>query len=153
MTGRGRRGWTLIELLIVLVVLGLLAGIMVRKYIDLSRTAFAAKIAGEFVAVRLAAYNYEADHRNQWPSDQGPGVVPPELVSYLPTGFSFVRPTYLLDWDNRLPSTDPYGLAISITTTDSRLMNALVQNLGRKAPYFVNGSRLTYILIDRDGNY
>jgi prepilin-type N-terminal cleavage/methylation domain-containing protein len=150
---KGRRGWTMIELLTVLVILGILAGIMVRKYIDLRRTAFAAKIASEFVTIRLAAYNYEADHQNSWPSEAGPGIIPPEMVSYLPTGFTFNNGLYLLDWDNRMPSTDPYGLAISMTTTDDVLMNAVVQNLGNKAPYIVSGNKLTFVLIDKDGNY
>ncbi|MEO8634990.1 MAG: type II secretion system protein [Gemmatimonadales bacterium] len=148
-----RRGWTMIELLISMVVLGLLASIAVLKYIDLSRTAYSAKIVGEFITVRLAAYNYEADHNNSWPSDQGPGVIPPEMVPYLPNAFSFVTPTYSLDWDNRTPSRDPYQLAISVTSTDARLMNSLRQTLGNRAPYFFAANRLTYILIDRHGNY
>jgi prepilin-type N-terminal cleavage/methylation domain-containing protein len=150
---RRRGGWTMIELLTVMVVLGLLASIAVLKYIDLSRTAFAAKIVGEFVTVRLAAYNYEADNNNQWPADQGPGVVPPELIPYLPNGFQFVYPTYQLDWDNRSPSLDPYELAISMTSTDPALMNALLVTLGNNAPYFFAGNKLTYILIDQSGNY
>jgi prepilin-type N-terminal cleavage/methylation domain-containing protein len=148
-----RRGFTLIELMITIVVIGLLAGIAVLKYIDLTRTAYAAKIAGEFVTVRLAAYNYEADHPNTWPADQGPGIVPPEMIPYLPGGFSFVTPSYVLDWDNRSPSTTPYQLAIAVTSSDSRLMNALIQSLGNKAPYFFTPNRLTFILIDQDGNY
>ena len=148
-----RRGWTMIELLIAMVVLGLLAAISVLKYIDLSRTAYAAKIAGEFVTVRLAAYNYEADHNNFWPSDQEAGIVPPEMIPYLPNQFSFVTPTYELDWDNRSPSRDPYQLAISVRSTDARLMNSLRQTLGNRAPYFFSGNRLTYILVDRYGNY
>ena len=143
----------MIELLIAMVVIGLLASIAVLKYIDLSRTAYAAKIAGEFVTIRLAAYNYEADHNNSWPSDQGPGVVPPEMVPYLPEQFSFDQPTYELDWDNRSPSSDPYLLAISITTTDTRLMNALVQTLSGHSPYVFTGNSLTYILVDINGNY
>ena len=148
-----RRGWTMIELLIAMVVLGLLAAISVLKYIELSRTAYAAKITGEFVTVRLAAYNYEADHNNSWPSDQESGVVPPEMIPYLPNRFSFVTPTYELDWDNRSPSRNPYQLAISVRTTDARLMNSLRQTLGNRAPYFFSGRRLTYILVDSYGNY
>lgn len=148
-----RRGFTMIEIIVALIVIGLLAGISVLKYIDLTRTAFAAKIAGEFVTVRLAAYNYEADHNNQWPPETGPGVIPPEFDGYLPTGFSFTYPTYQLDWDNRSPSLIPYQLAISMTTSDARLIHALQQNLGTKAPYFFVGNRLTFILIDQDGNY
>jgi prepilin-type N-terminal cleavage/methylation domain-containing protein len=150
---RNRRGWTLIELLTVMVILGLLASIAALKYIDLTRTAYAAKLAGEFGTVRLAAYNYEADHNNQWPAEVGPGTVPPELVDYLPNGFTFIKTSYQLDWENRGNSTDPYQLAIAMTTPDTRLLNALVQNLGTKAPYFFAGSRLTYILIDESGNY
>ena len=150
---RPRRGWTLIEILTVLAVLGVLSSLAILKYIDLSRTAFAAKITGEFVTVRLAAYNYEADHREQWPSETGPGVVPPEMAPYLPSGFTFVRGTYDLDWDNRSPSLVPYQLAISITTTDPALLHALIQSLGTRAPYYFNGNKLTYVLIDESGNY
>lgn len=148
-----RAGFTLIEIMIVMVILGLLSGLAVLKYIDLSRTAFAAKIAGEFTVVRLAAYNYEADHNDQWPGEQGPGMVPPEMLPYLPAGFSFTTPTYELDWDNRSPSRDPYQIAISMTSTDARLMNALRNNLGNRAPYMIVGNRLIFVLIDRSGNY
>jgi len=150
---RNRRGWTLIEIMIVMVILGLLSGLAVLKWIDLSRTAYAAKIAGEFTVVRLAAYNYEADHNDLWPSEQGPGIIPPEMFPYLPAGFSFTTPTYQLDWDNRTPRREPYQVAISMTTTDPRLMNALSNNLGGRAPYLIVGNRLTFVLIDRSGNY
>lgn len=148
-----RRGFTLIEIMIVIVIMGLLAVIAVFKYIDLTKTAMAAKIAGEFTAVRLAAYNYEADHNNQWPSEQGPGVIPPEFSGYLPGGFTFTYPDYQLDWDNRSPSLVPFQLAISLTTTDAALINSLRQQLGTRLPYFFAGNRLTFILIDQDGNY
>lgn len=148
-----RNGWTMIELLIVMVILGLLASIAVLKYIDLSRTAYAAKIVGEFTTVRLAAYNYEADHNNSWPIDQGPGIVPPELIPYLPASFDFVYPSYQLDWDNRSPNIDPYQIAIGMSSTDPALMNALRQTLGTSAPYFFAGNRLIFILVDWSGNY
>ena len=147
-----RRGWTMIELLVVIVVLGVLSSLAVLKYIDLTRTAMTSRIVGEFVAVRLAAYNYEADNNNMWPAEVGPGVEPPELTPYLPAGFQFTNPNYMLDWDN-LGSGGPYMIGISMTTTDARLMNAIVQTLGSKAPYFVAGNTLTYVLIDPNGNY
>ena len=148
-----RGGFTLVEIVVVVVILGLLAAIAGFKYIDLTRTATAAKIAGEFTTVRLAAYNYEADHNNQWPSEQGPGVIPPELTGYLPTGFTFTYPNYQLDWDNRSPSRVPFQVAMSMTTPDAALINALRQQLGTRLPYFFAGNRLTFILIDQDGNY
>jgi prepilin-type N-terminal cleavage/methylation domain-containing protein len=148
-----RKGFTLVELIVTIIVIGLLASIAVMKYFDVTRTATAAKIASEFGTVRLAAYNYEADHNNQWPSDQGPGVIPPEMAPYLPAGFTFSQSTYELDWDNQTPSLNPFQLAISMTTADPRLINALRQSLGTRAPYFFVGNRLTFILIDADGNY
>lgn len=148
-----RKGFTLVEMMVVMVVIGLLASIVTLKYIDLSRTAYAAKVVGEFTTIRLAAYNYEADHNNQWPSEVGAGITPPEMIPYLPQGFSFVAPTYTLDWDNRSPSLTPYQLAITLTSGDAKLMNALQQALGNNAPYFFSGDQLTYILIDESGNY
>jgi len=79
-------------------------------------------------------------------------VEPPELNPYLPAGFQFINPSYTLDWDN-LGTGGPYQIGISMTTTDARLMNAIVQTLGSKAPYFVVGNTLTYVLIDPNGNY
>ena len=147
-----RRGWTMIELLVVIVVMGVLSSLAVLKYIDLTRTAMTSRIVGEFVAVRLAAYNFEADNNNMWPAEVGPGVEPPELNPYLPAGFQFINPSYTLDWDN-LGTGGPYQIGISMRTTDARLMNAMVQTLGSGAPYFVVGNTLTYVLIDPSGNY
>lgn len=143
----------MIELITVLMVLGLLANLAVLKYLDLTRSGYTAKIASEFTVVRLAAYNYEADHNNSWPSDAGPGVVPPDMVPYLPRNFSFIHPLYTLDWDNNSPSTTPYQTAISMTTTDERLLRVLQNSLGTNAPYYFAGNKLTFILIDEFGNY
>ena len=151
---KDQRGWTLIELFIVIVILGLLSLIGALKVIDLRRNAFAARVASEFVTIRLAAYTYETDHNNQWPADQGPGVVPPELQPYLPSGMSFVHIQYTLDWDNYIGGGGGgYLLGITCTSPDPRFVNALIQNLGTRAPYFVSGGNLTFVLIDASGNY
>lgn len=148
-----RRGFTMIELIVVILVLGLLVNLAVLKYIDLTRSAYSAKIAGDFTAVRLAAYNYEADHNNQWPADVGPGTIPPEMIPYLPPNFQWVTPNYTLDWDNNTPATSPYALAISMVSDDDRLMQVLRNALGTRAPYFFAGNRLTFVLVDESGNY
>jgi hypothetical protein len=51
------------------------------------------------------------------------------------------------------PSLTPYELAISITTTDPRLLQALAMTLGTRAPYYFTPNKLTYVLIDESGNY
>ena len=54
MSGR-RRGFTIIELLAVMIVIGLLAGIALLKYIDLRHRARAVQVASDLETVRLAA--------------------------------------------------------------------------------------------------
>ena len=53
---RRRAGFTFVELMTVIIVLGLLAGIAILKYIDLTHRARAAQAAGDLEAVRIAAY-------------------------------------------------------------------------------------------------
>ena len=65
------------------IIFGLLSMIGLPKCIDMRRTACAARVASEFVAIRLATYTCESDHHNQWPADQGPGMVLPELLPCL----------------------------------------------------------------------
>ena len=65
-----RRGFTIVELLVVFVVLAILASIAVLKYIDLRNHAIVADVQSELNAVRLAAYNYWAD-KNAFPPDAG----------------------------------------------------------------------------------
>lgn len=150
-----RAGFTLIELIIVMIIIGLLASISILKYIDLTRTARSAEVAGAFAVIRLAAYNYEADNNNQWPADVGPGVIPPELVPYLPGGFVFGGRDYTLDWENFTSGGGGAGflLGITCTSTDAALAAKLVQVLGNQAPYYVVGNSLTYMIIDPSGNY
>ena len=72
---RGRRGFTFIELLIVVLVLSILAGIGILKYIDLRHRALSAQVVGDVEAIRLAAYTryYET---GAWAPDAGAGVKP-----------------------------------------------------------------------------
>jgi len=148
-----RAGFTMIELLVVITVLGLLAGIAIFKYIDLTRDALAAKIASDFSTIRLAAYTYEADHQNLWPAETGPGVLPPELAPYLPGSIDFNEPTFSYDWENNMSSGGPFLLGITCRTSDTRLITKLTQRLGTTAPFYAVGSTLTLVIIDNTGNY
>jgi prepilin-type N-terminal cleavage/methylation domain-containing protein len=151
---RGRRGWTMIELLIVMIVLGLLAGIAVMKYIDLKHRALSAQATADLESVRLAAYSvyYET---GVWPAETGAGTVPPLLMPYLPRSFSFDRPDYMLDWENLVP---PDGgpsagmqLGVVLTSTNTRLSHVLAQTLGGKSPFFVIGNTVTFVIVGPDG--
>jgi prepilin-type N-terminal cleavage/methylation domain-containing protein len=151
---RARRGWTMVELLIVMIVLGLLAGIAVMKYIDLKHRALSAQATADLESVRLAAYSvyYET---GVWPAETGAGIIPPLLIPYLPKSFSFDRPDYMLDWENLVP---PDGgpsagmqLGVVLTSTNTKLSQVLAQTLGDKSPFFMIGNTLPFVIVGPDG--
>ncbi len=148
-----RRGFTFIEILIVMIVIGILAGLATLRYIDLRNRAVASGVATELNGIRLAAYNYWADHES-WPPETGPGVVPPGLATYLRQGFTFNRPQFTLDWENFMaadgsPSAGNGVMQLGVTATsaDPSLMSALAASAAGGAPYFVIGNTLTYIIV------
>ena len=151
---RRRRGFTFIEILVVIVVMSILTTLGILKYIDLKHRALSASATADLQAVRLAAYSSWYEH-GTWPGESGAGTVPPTLVQYLPVGFTFSRPEYTLDWDNFVPpSGGPTGtmqLGVVVTSGNARLMKALQDNLGSKAPFFVLGNTLTFVIIGPDG--
>jgi type II secretory pathway pseudopilin PulG len=134
----------MIELLIVVLVISVLAGIALLRFIDLRNTARAAEVAGDFRVILVAAYNYQADN-NAWPPDAGPGVIPPALGGLLPGGFRFTKPEYTLDYDN-LGVGGAYVVGVTVTSANAKLMAKLIQKLGAIHPYFVAGGALTYII-------
>jgi len=151
---RTRRGFTFVEMLIVMIVLGLLAALAALKYIDLKNRALTAQAAADMEAVRLAAYStwYET---GTWPAEAGPGIVPTEMAPYLAKGFTFTRPEYTLDWENFVPpgggTSAGMQLGVVITSSNSRMQLALEQTLGNKGPFFITGNDLTFVLIGPDG--
>jgi prepilin-type N-terminal cleavage/methylation domain-containing protein len=151
---RRRQGFTFLEILVVLVVLSILSGLAVLKYIDLRHRALTSSAIADLQAVRLAGYSAWYEH-GVWPEEVGAGVIPGGLTPYLPSGFTFSRPDYTLDWDNFVPpGGGPSGamqLGVVVTSSNSRLMRALQNNLGSKAPFFAVGGTLTFVIVGPDG--
>jgi prepilin-type N-terminal cleavage/methylation domain-containing protein len=149
-----RRGFTFIEILVVMIVLGILASLAILKYIDLRHRALSASATADLQTVRLAAYSSWYEH-NVWPGEVGAGVIPGGLQPYLPAGFSFSKPEYTLDWDNSVPPgggpTVLHQLSVVVTSDNARLVQALQTSLGGKAPFFVLGGNLTFVIIGPDG--
>lgn len=90
---RGRRpgrrsGITLIELLTVMTVIGILAGIALPHFRTSVARADAARVVSDVRAVRLAAAQYLSQTDVLPPSGDW-GEVPAELLPYLPDGFTF----------------------------------------------------------------
>ena len=151
---RRRHGFTIIELMMVMIVMGLLASIAVLKYIDLRHLARAVQVTADLETVRLAAYGAWSE-RNTWPNEAGPGQVPADLVPYLPQSFSFVNPEYTLDWENFAPpGGGPSGgmqIGVVVTASTPQLQKALEHTLGNKLPFISVNGTLTFIIVGPDG--
>ena len=154
MSRRDRRGFTLPEILIAMLVMAILAGMMVMRYIELKHRALTAQATADMENVRLAAFTKFYD-TGQWPSAPGPGVVPPELVPYLGTGFSFSRPDYTLEFENFVPpsggTSSTYQIAIRFSSNNQNLVNTMIQVVGDRAPYLVLGNSVAVVLVGPDG--
>lgn len=147
-----RSGFTLIEIMIVTLILGILAGLGVPTYRRMIVKAHAARVAGDFNVVKMAAYSYFADH-GAWPPDVNRGVVPPGLVPYLPANFQFVEPDFKIDWDNwSLPDGTPTEpgtnvlVGISVVTPDPELGHAVIDLLGNTNVHYTIGEHYTFVL-------
>jgi prepilin-type N-terminal cleavage/methylation domain-containing protein len=151
---RRRGGFTFIELLVVMIVIGLLAGLALLKYMDLKHRAMSTHAIADLQAIRLAGYSawYET---GAWPADAGAGVMPPALKPYLASGFSFSKPEYTLDWENFVPpgggTSAGMQLGVVLTSSNTRLTKVLALNLGNKGPFLVVGSNLTFVIVGPDG--
>jgi prepilin-type N-terminal cleavage/methylation domain-containing protein len=147
-----RRGFSLIELTIVLLIVATLAALAMPAYKSMLVRARAAKVVGDFNTVRVAVFNYYADH-NTWPPDNYPGIVPPELKAYLPSDFTFDHDRYELDWENWvLPDGMPMHpethvlLGISVVTQDEALAGRVVGLLGKGMAHFTLSDNYTFVL-------
>lgn len=147
-----RPGFTLIEVVVVVLFLGILARIAIPSYQQVVYRARAAAALGDINTVRLAAYEYNIN-TNEWPADVYPGEVPPELEPYLGENFTFDRGHYQLDWENwMMPDGSPkHGgtgvlLGISLTTTDEKLGAALEAVVGTDRAHYTLGDNYTFII-------
>ncbi len=154
MRRRDRRGFTFAELMIVLLVITILAGMMVMRYIELKHRALAAQATSDMENVRLAAFTKFYD-TGSWPTDPGQGVVPPELVPYLGNGFSFSKPEYKLEFENFAPPgggpSATYQIAIRFSSSNQALVNTMLQVVGDRSPYIVLGNDVAVVLVGPDG--
>jgi len=140
--GRGRGGFTLAELLVVMAILSLLAGLAIPNLQRAILKARAADAIGDLEVIRVAVLQYQGD-RHEWPPDRNRGQIPPGLEEYLPDGFSFVGDDYVMDYDNWSRNRGFIGL--TIITQEPELGDAMLSLLGDGT--WTNGrNKFTWIL-------
>ena len=143
---RPRRGFSLIELMTVMAVIGLLAALGIPRYRDMKRRAYSAAVVSDFNTVRIASYNYFADNAT-YPPDAAVGAPPAALVPYLPEGFQFSTTGYTLDYDVWPSPFSPNQLVVGITVTsgDKELVNMIARNVRAGGLGLVTAEGYTYI--------
>lgn len=105
------RAFTLIELITIIVVLAVLAGVAIPRYFDHSQRAGVTATARSLRIVSQAIDRYRIDYSGFVPGNRAPGVFPPELDAYVePQAMSFtLYGNLIMDWDTS--STTPSATA------------------------------------------
>ena len=99
-TPEGRGGFTLVELVVTVLIVGILAGIMVPNLQEALMKAQVAHIASDAQTISQAAYQYVSDH-GSFPTSQT------QLTPYLPESFEFSYKGVTYMWIGvGLPSAD-----------------------------------------------
>jgi len=148
-----RGGFSLIELLMAVSIVGILAGLAIPNLTSMTYRARATEVAGDLEVVRVATVSYNGD-AHRWPADAAAGDVPPELNGYLPDGYSFQGNGYELKFENLpfpggLPGDPTTTQLIGVTVVVDRdeLSNAIVELLGGSLVF--SAGNIHTIVIDR----
>lgn len=146
---RNRRGFSFIELMTALAVLGILAALAVPRYRNIKTRAIAAQAVGDFGAIRVASFNFFAD-KGAYPADGTAGVTPAELVPYLPGQFQFTQENYELDYDSYTVGTSGGGstqvLAVTVRSADPFIIQHIARSVSPGALGLVVGGAYTYVI-------
>ena len=138
-----RRGFTFIELMIVVTVIGIVAAIALPKFRDLKRRATATQIVGDFGVVRHAAMTFLTDS-GYFPPEAGSGGVPPSLASYLPNNFRTTRSEWSVNYEN-FKLLDIQVVAVSFKTADPQLGQTAMKLMGHSTA-FEYGGKYTVVI-------
>lgn len=91
------RGFTLIEMLVVVLLIGILANLAIPGIQDAKRKSQAAAVIGDVKVIETALFDYSATNGDMPPSASW-GNVPSGFASSLPGDFSFDTGTVMFRW-------------------------------------------------------
>jgi prepilin-type N-terminal cleavage/methylation domain-containing protein len=147
---RRRSGFTIVELLMTLTVVGILSAVAVPKFRDIRRRATATQIMGDFDVMRHAALSFYVDS-GYFPRETGAGAMPQNLQPYLPASYVMDKPKWRLDYENwQLNTKSKYtktGVVIGVSfTTDDRALGQTAMKLIGNAPSYSVGKKYTFLI-------
>lgn len=119
------RGFTLVEIMIVVVIIGLLAALAIPAFQRVQRASKITRIINDY-RVFTQAFEVYNSLNGAWPNNVGPGVVPTTPV---PMTDDFKVTTWQAatvvggrwNWDNSMASGGDAGIAVSGYTCDDAL--------------------------------
>ncbi len=136
-----RRGFSLIELIVVVLIVSILAAIAQPKLSGVLLKARAADAYADMDVVRVAALAYQANN-NLWPPEAAQGVVPTGLDEFLPANFNMAKSDFQLDFDNWGGS--PFIIGVTLITSDANLGLTLLDIL--PAPKWNSGDKYSWVI-------
>ncbi len=151
---RGNRGFSLIELMVVLTIMSVLVRLSMPAMATYRRHAVTAKALNDFNVVRSAAYaQFEAT--GVFPPEAAAGAMPQGSAQFLPRGFSFTRAEYELDWDHVTitdsTNTPGYVTMLTVVVPDSLLGHSMIRKLGASTTHWSVGNAHTFVVASSSG--
>jgi prepilin-type N-terminal cleavage/methylation domain-containing protein len=135
-TRRDERGFSLIELFVVMLVIGIVANIALPNLVRARERARASAVVADFNTVRRAAIQYLLKG-DRWPPDAGAGVEPAELAPLLERGIVWNHGSFDYEWENWMapdgtPTHEGTGVLIgfSVRSNDPGFLEMVEQAWG-----------------------
>ncbi|GMR12924.1 MAG: hypothetical protein BMS9Abin29_1119 [Gemmatimonadota bacterium] len=124
---RNERGFTLVELAIVVLIISILAALAQPHYTNMRTRARAAQAVSELAMLRSAVVRFQGLNHT-WPPEAAEGEIPAGLEAQLQDGYTFTRSGYTLDYDYW--GGAPFVVGVTLVTTDSDLGDMIMQIVG-----------------------